>query len=325
MQNEESAYVDESGNFAVEVLEEALKQLNPDLVMDPHRESVEAALQNPNDVEAFVLNYSAHWIAIRRLYDHWWNLDSKNKEPRHLSDTYVSVFLAQLRAQGYSIFVIRGVLPEVSQESIALYPRRWFVVDVLLAKQAPARHPITEEDEALARAIRDSLATATGTATGTDSGTGTSTGGRGGGSSGIGRGGGAGDGVGARAGAGAARTGPATSPSAVDVYDEEEEMRRAIAESEAAFASSAPSAPGPASAPVSAPASAPAPGLRGSVADWSRAPLASTDPVPSAPPAAAVDDPPAVGRLGSVENEEEAAELAAAIAASIAAAAPTAP
>uniref|UniRef100_A0A3Q4GIE0 ubiquitinyl hydrolase 1 n=1 Tax=Neolamprologus brichardi TaxID=32507 RepID=A0A3Q4GIE0_NEOBR len=48
----------------------------------------------------------------------WFNLNSLLTGPELISDTYLALFLAQLQQEGYSIFVIRGNLPECEAEQI---------------------------------------------------------------------------------------------------------------------------------------------------------------------------------------------------------------
>ena len=60
---------------------------------------------------------SEHWFALRRLGSFWFDLNSMQPIPKLLSDTYLSLFLEQNRAQGYSIFVVRGNFPPVDIET----------------------------------------------------------------------------------------------------------------------------------------------------------------------------------------------------------------
>ena len=60
---------------------------------------------------------SEHWFALRRLGSFWFDLNSMQPIPKLLSDTYLSLFLEQNRAQGYSIFVVRGNFPPADIEA----------------------------------------------------------------------------------------------------------------------------------------------------------------------------------------------------------------
>jgi Ataxin-3 len=51
-----------------------------------------------------------HWIAIRKLYGVWYNLNSTNivpPGPQIISDFYLAAFLDSIKNSGYTIFVIR--------------------------------------------------------------------------------------------------------------------------------------------------------------------------------------------------------------------------
>lgn len=52
-----------------------------------------------------------HWFTIRRIAGEFWDFNSLFPAPRPLTATYLETFLATLREQGYSIFVILGNLP----------------------------------------------------------------------------------------------------------------------------------------------------------------------------------------------------------------------
>ncbi|KAJ8939109.1 hypothetical protein NQ318_005929 [Aromia moschata] len=48
----------------------------------------------------------------------WFNLNSLLAKPELISDTYLALFLAQLKNEGYSIFVVLGDLPECTADEI---------------------------------------------------------------------------------------------------------------------------------------------------------------------------------------------------------------
>jgi ataxin-3 len=51
-----------------------------------------------------------HWIAIRKLYGTWYNLNSTNivpPGPQIISDFYLAAFLDSIKNSGYTIFVVR--------------------------------------------------------------------------------------------------------------------------------------------------------------------------------------------------------------------------
>ena len=110
--NEKSSNYDDSGFFSIQVLQKALESWTLELV--PFTSQSEIALlakANPIDQKAFICNFKEHWYTIRKIGNYWFNLNSLFKKPQLISDTYLSVLLAQLKTDGYSIFVVAGDLP----------------------------------------------------------------------------------------------------------------------------------------------------------------------------------------------------------------------
>uniref|UniRef100_A0A3Q0THI6 ubiquitinyl hydrolase 1 n=1 Tax=Amphilophus citrinellus TaxID=61819 RepID=A0A3Q0THI6_AMPCI len=62
----------------------------------------------------------------------WFNLNSLLTGPELISDTYLALFLAQLQQEGYSIFVIRGNLPECEAEQILGIMRQCIMSNLFL-------------------------------------------------------------------------------------------------------------------------------------------------------------------------------------------------
>lgn len=124
-----SGNVSDEGNFSSQVLMEALAAFG--LSMKPI-DSEEALLTNPRrdpqQEQAFILNLNEHWFAIRRFGGAagfpvtYWNLNSTQSGPEFISEMYLSLFLDQLRREGYSIFVIRGDLPQCTADICDLTP-----------------------------------------------------------------------------------------------------------------------------------------------------------------------------------------------------------
>ena len=52
-----------------------------------------------------------HWFALRRVGRRLVGLQLAGAGPRPLSEFYLSAYLATLRDQGYSIFLVLGALP----------------------------------------------------------------------------------------------------------------------------------------------------------------------------------------------------------------------
>ncbi|XP_055144371.1 ataxin-3 isoform X11 [Symphalangus syndactylus] len=67
---------------------------------------------------SFICNYKEHWFTVRKLGKQWFNLNSLLTGPELISDTYLALFLAQLQQEGYSIFVVKGDLPDCEADQL---------------------------------------------------------------------------------------------------------------------------------------------------------------------------------------------------------------
>uniref|UniRef100_A0A3Q3JAM6 ubiquitinyl hydrolase 1 n=1 Tax=Monopterus albus TaxID=43700 RepID=A0A3Q3JAM6_MONAL len=95
------------------------------------------------------------------FHEKWFNLNSLLTGPELISDTYLALFLAQLQQEGYSIFVIRGNLPECEAEQILRIMRvqqqqrpRLIGEDEAQTKMGfGVEDEVVDEDEELKRAL----------------------------------------------------------------------------------------------------------------------------------------------------------------------------
>ncbi|AWP16536.1 putative ataxin-3-like isoform 2 [Scophthalmus maximus] len=117
-----SGNMDDSGFFSIQVISNALRVWGLELILFNSRE-YQSLMINPINENAFICNYKEHWFTIRKLGQQWFNLNSLLTGPELISDTYLALFLAQLQQEGYSIFVIRGNLPECEAEQILRFMR----------------------------------------------------------------------------------------------------------------------------------------------------------------------------------------------------------
>eukprot|EP00057_Strongylocentrotus_purpuratus_P024977 XP_011679451.1 PREDICTED: ataxin-3-like [Strongylocentrotus purpuratus] len=94
-----STNMDDSGFFSVQVISKALFVW--ELVSIPIGSS-EAGIASvyPERECAFICNFREHWLTIRKLGNQWFNLNSLLTGPELISDTYLSMFLAQLQKEG---------------------------------------------------------------------------------------------------------------------------------------------------------------------------------------------------------------------------------
>ncbi|KAJ8341391.1 hypothetical protein SKAU_G00336820 [Synaphobranchus kaupii] len=117
-----SGNMDDSGFFSIQVISNALGVWGLELVLFNSPE-YQRFMIDPINEKAFICNYKEHWFTVRKLGQQWFNLNSLLTGPELISDTYLALFLAQLQQEGYSIFVIRGNLPDSEAEQILRFLR----------------------------------------------------------------------------------------------------------------------------------------------------------------------------------------------------------
>jgi ataxin-3 len=106
-----SGNVDESGNFSLQVLRTALKRLYGMDLVSWSSEEGRGAVTDPTTENAFIVNTREHWYAIRKINGKWWDLNSIEERPVHISPFYLSALLGQLRADRSHVFLVVGKLP----------------------------------------------------------------------------------------------------------------------------------------------------------------------------------------------------------------------
>jgi len=147
--------------------------------------------QNPAIADAYICHLVNHWFTIRKINERWINLNSLLTAPQRLSNFYLSIFLAQLRANGYTIFVVTGVLPSFPPD-VKTHLGKFHIIDtrkppdnspaipsekdqmedaiaqsLSLQDQKPSIND-DDDDEILKRVLQESLATTTTTTTNND-------------------------------------------------------------------------------------------------------------------------------------------------------------
>ena len=158
--------VDDSGYFSVQVISQALSVWELDLMpfnsSDPR---AVAARQDPTysiififselfsiffggfhrRESAFICHYRDHWLTIRKLGNQWFNLNSILPGPQLVSDTYLSLYLAQLQNDKYSIFIVVGKLPDCEADRHLLqYP---LPAEMYRQQVQPSRVETMDEDD----------------------------------------------------------------------------------------------------------------------------------------------------------------------------------
>jgi ataxin-3 len=97
--------------FFLQVIQKALEVW--DLQVIPLDSPVaEPAKIDPNLENAFIFHPHNHWFCVRKVNGEWYNFDSLNAAPRHLSKSSFVAFLDSLKGSRWSIFVVRGNFPE---------------------------------------------------------------------------------------------------------------------------------------------------------------------------------------------------------------------
>ncbi|XP_057269310.1 ataxin-3 isoform X2 [Pezoporus wallicus] len=101
----------------LQVISNALKVWGLELVLFNSPEYQRLGI-DPINEKSFICNYKEHWFTVRKLGKQWFNLNSLLMGPELISDTYLALFLAQLQQEGYSIFVVKGDLPDCEADQL---------------------------------------------------------------------------------------------------------------------------------------------------------------------------------------------------------------
>ncbi|XP_068255070.1 ataxin-3 isoform X2 [Nyctibius grandis] len=105
------------GSHRLQVISNALKVWGLELILFNSPEYQRLGI-DPINEKSFICNYKEHWFTVRKLGKQWFNLNSLLMGPELISDTYLALFLAQLQQEGYSIFVVKGDLPDCEADQL---------------------------------------------------------------------------------------------------------------------------------------------------------------------------------------------------------------
>lgn len=175
-----SGNMDDTGFFSVQVISQALILWNLELIpLYSSDEYARKSREDPTHVSVYIFNMESHWFCIRRFTStnenftsegasapptSWFNLNSLLSRPEFMSSLYLTEYLKQMREEGYSIFVVRGELPECPADtspprlrSAASAAIRTPIVDLTKSK---SNSSVSDNDEEMQRAIQLSLETA---------------------------------------------------------------------------------------------------------------------------------------------------------------------
>ncbi|KAI9463693.1 Josephin-domain-containing protein [Lactarius psammicola] len=106
----ESANMDDTGVHILVFFVTAILIRWRSEVMQPYH-------NQPQDQRAFILNYDQHWFTLRRFggaegAGYWFNLNSFLDRPEWIGETYLGMVLQQAEAEGYSTFVVVPTDPD---------------------------------------------------------------------------------------------------------------------------------------------------------------------------------------------------------------------
>lgn len=92
------------GFFGIQVIQRALENLRLEMIRLGHSDDG-SAMANPAGETGYILNRNEHWFSVRKIGSYWFDLNSTNAAPKFVSNTYISLFLMQLKQDGFSVFV----------------------------------------------------------------------------------------------------------------------------------------------------------------------------------------------------------------------------
>ena len=152
----DSAYASDEGNFSFESLTACLSSINCSL------SPLTATPPQPSHAAfGLVANLESHWMTIRRVAvpphlrsllpaahstsSHvWLNLNSLLPRPAAVSDTFLSLFVAQLKADGYAVFEASSSNTELMEGALTsgdvaqCDASRWYSLRAILLSLHPA-------------------------------------------------------------------------------------------------------------------------------------------------------------------------------------------
>eukprot|EP01132_Coremiostelium_polycephalum_P009736 gene9736-11957_t len=154
---QDSGNVADDGNYSIQVLEKALENFNLRCIPINSKEAA-GAIDNPLEEDAFICNLSAHWFTLRKINGNWFDLNSLKKVPNFLSRSYISLYLATLRNEGWHIFVVRGSFPAIIPYSPAELGKWVEVPNESVFSPPPKTQQFSEDyDPELEEAMKASL------------------------------------------------------------------------------------------------------------------------------------------------------------------------
>ena len=123
---EESSNVGLDGNFSIQVLSSALERSHGVTLEDTRSPENRNAMARPETQEGYVLNRSSHWYCMRKIEGTWWECNSTRPAPERLGDRGLGSVLAELAADSWTVFLVKGKLPAPMSRSSGMGdPSNW--------------------------------------------------------------------------------------------------------------------------------------------------------------------------------------------------------
>ncbi|KAI8912762.1 ataxin-3 [Gorgonomyces haynaldii] len=149
----ESANYNDTGYFSLQVIQRALQVWDLELIpLASKHPIVDKLKQHPELADGYICHFEQHWLTLRKFghsTKRWLNLNSMLKEPEHLTETYLQLYLNQLQTEGYHVFVIAGTYPSSPADDYCMqHPE---------APKQVSGQRLGTRDEELERAIAMSL------------------------------------------------------------------------------------------------------------------------------------------------------------------------
>lgn len=145
-----SRNMDDSGFFSVQVMDEALKSFDLQLVRW-RSQDMQSLHSNPEKMEAFVLNLASHWFVLRKFgksKHFWYDLNSFHPQPKHVSPLYLGLQIDQAENEGYSVFVVlpsRDSGPSTSNSITSVFNLPHCPADDTVAELAEEARTLTSQ------------------------------------------------------------------------------------------------------------------------------------------------------------------------------------
>ena len=105
----ESANVANDGNYSIQVLSKALQQFGN--IQTTPIGSSSVGTRDMSSEQGFIAHKGNHWIAIRKVANVWYNLNSTNivpPGPQFISDFQLDAFLSSIANSGFTIYIVKA-------------------------------------------------------------------------------------------------------------------------------------------------------------------------------------------------------------------------